>query len=122
MSLRLLVFSFVPFLCNVALGQGLKRTPQGQLIGDVADEAENALISKAFVLVHPDFQDQKDVIIKVSDGRFQLSLAPGLYDIFVASSGFAPACKVIEISQSHTTTFKPRLRPDNEHLQQNRVK
>jgi hypothetical protein len=72
MSLRLLVFSLslVPFLCNAALGQGLQRPTQGQLIGDVADEAENGLISKVFVLVHPDFQDQKDVIIKVSDGRF----------------------------------------------------
>jgi hypothetical protein len=118
MSLRLLVFSLVSLSWNAASGQGLPRTSQGKLVGDVADKAENAPISKAFVLVHPDFQDQKDVTIKVSDGRFQLSLAPGLYDVFVAASGFAPSCKIIKISEGHTTTYKPRLEPDNEHLQQ----
>jgi hypothetical protein len=118
MSLRLLVFSLVSFLCNAGFGQGLPRLSQGKLVGDVADKAENAPIPKAFVLIHPDFQDQKDVIIKVVDSRFQLSLAPGLYDVFVASSGFAPSCKKIKVSEGHTTAFKPRLEPDSEHMEQ----
>ena len=103
------------FLCNAALGQARPSIPSGKLAGDVADKTENALISTAFVFVHrPD--GKKDVIVKVSDGRFQLSLPAGLYDVFIAASGFAPSCHKIRISVGRTTTLKPQLERDAESL------
>ena len=114
--LHILIVSLAAFLCIAARGQGVPRASEGKLIGDVADKAENAPIPKAFMLVHrPD--GQKDVIVKVSDGRFQLSLAPGLYDVFVAASGFSPSCKKMQISQGQTAVFKARLEPDTWHLE-----
>ena len=50
-------------------------------------------------------------------GRFQLKLAPGLYNIFVAADGFAPRCKVIEMKASQVTSYRVKLEPDSEHLQ-----
>jgi hypothetical protein len=109
--LHILIVSLAVFLYIAARGPGVPRASEGKLIGDVADKAENTPIPKAFMLVHrPD--GQKDVIVKVSDGRFQLSLAPGLYDVFVAASGFAPSCKKMQISQGQTAVFKARLVPD----------
>ena len=114
--LQLLIVSLAAFLCGTARGQAAPQTSEGRLIGDVADKAENAPISKAFMLVHrPD--GQKDVIVKVSDGRFDLSLVPGLYDVFVAASGFEPSCKKMKISQGQTAVFKARLEPDTQHLE-----
>ena len=99
------------FLCMAAFGQAPPRTPDGKLVGDVADRAANAPISAAFLLVHrPD--GKKDVIVKVSDGHFHLALSPSLYDVFVAAPGFGPSCRKIRISGAQTVTFKPRLEPD----------
>ena len=87
------------------------------LSGDVADEAENAPIRNAFVLIHSG-SGKGDVTAMLDEqGRFRLLLEPGLYDVFVAAEGFAPTCKKVEISIGHATTFKGRLKPDQEHLQ-----
>ena len=111
-----LIISLAASCCRTTCGQKARGSSQGNLAGDVADKAENALIAKAILFVHG-ANGQKDVIVKVTDGRFQLSLAPGLYDVFVAAAGFAPSCRVIEISEGRMTTYKPRLGPDEEHLQ-----
>jgi hypothetical protein len=51
-------------------------------------------------------------------GDFELKLAPGLYDIFIAADGFAPGCKVIEIkASSQGTRYRVKLEPDFEHMQ-----
>ena len=68
----------------------------------------NAPIVKAFVLVHQP-EGKKDFIVKVSNGKFELSLAPGLYDVFVSASGFAPTCQRIKISAGQSAAFNPRL-------------
>ena len=83
----------------------------------MADEAENAPIRNAFVLIHSG-SGKGDVTAMLDEqGRFRLLLEPGLYDVFVAAEGFAPTCKKVEISIGHATTFKGRLKPDQEHLQ-----
>jgi hypothetical protein len=52
------------FCCGAA--HGPKTTSGGKLVGDVADKAENAQISKALLFVRgPD--NQKDVIVKITD-------------------------------------------------------
>lgn len=110
----------VLFICMAALTQTRPQGEEGRLRGDVADAAENVPIKYAYVLVHSD-SGKGDVPAKLDErGQFELMLSPGLYDVFVAASGFAPVSKKIEISRNHTTIFKPRLKPDEEHLQQRR--
>ena len=89
----------------------------GKLSVDVADAAENAPITDAFVLVHSGY-GKKDGTAKLTQNRrFEISLEPGVYDVFVAAAGFAPMCKTVEIALGKTTVFKTRLLPDQEHLQ-----
>jgi hypothetical protein len=94
-------------------GQG----PGGRLEGDVADLAENAPIRYAFVLVHSGLR-KEDIRVKVDEnGRYDLQLPPGLYDVFVAAEGFAPFCKKVGVFVGRTTTVRARLKPDAEHLE-----
>jgi hypothetical protein len=92
----------------------------GTLEGNVSDAAEDAPIQTAFIFVHR--SGTSDVSAR-PDGRgdFQLNLAPGLYDIFVAADGFAPRCKVIEMKASQVTSYRVKLKPDAEHLQADRM-
>jgi hypothetical protein len=110
---------FVLFLSFAVHSQTPSNAHHSELHGDVADAAENAPITYAFVLVHSG-SGKGDFTAKLDDrGRFKLALAPGSYDVFVAAEGFAPSCKKVEISLGHTTTFKGRLKPDVAHLQPN---
>jgi hypothetical protein len=91
---------------------------EGALVGTVADKVENAPIPHAFVYVHGGPRKADSVPPVDGLGRFQVSLAPGLYDVFVASPGFLPTCVVVSIESGKTTKYEPRLGADNEHLQQ----
>jgi hypothetical protein len=65
------------------------------------------------------YADKGDVTSKVDqEGRFELPLAPGLYDVFIAAGAFLPQCKVVEITADHAATFKVMMKPDRLHLQQ----
>jgi hypothetical protein len=93
---------------------------QGVLTGVVADKAENAPIPYAFVYIHGAYKKAHiDASIPIDNaGRFRISLAPGLYDVFVAAVGFAPTCAIVSIRSGEVTTFLPRLGPDLEHSEQ----
>jgi len=96
---------------HVASLQAQAKPLEGKLAGQVSDAA-NAPIAKAFVLVHQP-EGKKDFIVKVSNGRFELSLPPGLYDVFVSASGFSPSCKRIKISAGRSAVFNPLLQADS---------
>ncbi len=117
-SAYLAIVSVVMFLCATTSGQTKLDSSTGRLSVDVADAAENVPIVDAFVLAHSQY-GKKDGTAKLTpDHRFEISLEPGVYDVFVAAAGFAPTCKGIEISLGKTTVLKTRLLPDSEHLQQ----
>lgn len=90
----------------------------GTVVGTVADKAENAPIGRAFVYIHGDRWHGDLQPAVDADGHFKANLAPGLYDIFVASGGFLPTCAVLSVESGKQTTYDVRLGPDNEHLQQ----
>ena len=94
--------------------------PSGTLMGRVADIAENVPITHAFVLIHGEGGNGDMRAEPDKAGKFRLTLAPGLYSIFVSAPGFAPYCKKIEIFDSRSTMFVARLGADNEHLQESR--
>jgi hypothetical protein len=113
------VISSLGFLGPSVSAQVKENQKPSELLGNVSDAAENAPIKYAYVLVH-NGSDKKDIIAKLDErGRFSLVLTPGLYDIFVTAEGFSPICKKIEISAGHATTYKARLKPDEDHLQSN---
>ena len=97
------------------------RAPQapekdGALQGQIVDPAGAAI--QAFVLVHSDRWNKINKQIPVSKyGEFQVQLAPGLYDFFVASPGFLPIARVIEIKSAKPTSLKLTMKIDEEHLQ-----
>ena len=104
----LLVVFLLAAASSVVSAQSVAAVSGGRLTGDVANAAGNAPIAKAFVLVHQP-EGKKDFIVKVSNGKFELSLPPGLYDVFVSASGFAPSCEKIRISPGQSAVFNPRL-------------
>lgn len=111
--------AIVIFCCLMGRAQTKSDTSHpGILSGDVADAFENAPIPGAVVFLR---RQGKREIIPVeldSGGKFESSLEPGLYDIFVAANGFTPACKVVSIEPDKKIQFSPRLAPDLEHMQQ----
>jgi hypothetical protein len=113
----LLAGALLLFAGLAAISQTGQKVGDGKLQGDVADMAENAPIQYAFILVHSGSR-KEDVTAKVdANGQYELQLAPGLYDVFVAAEGFAPSCKKVQVVVDGTTTFRARLKPDTEHLQ-----
>lgn len=121
-SVRFTIASLVLFYCASISGLAGQDTATGKLSVDVADAAENAPITDAFVLAHSGY-GKKDGTAKLTQNRrFEISLEPGIYDVFVAAAGFAPTCKTVEISLGKTTVLKTRLLPDQEHLQQSSQK
>ena len=93
---------------------------EGILTGVVADKAENAPISYAFVYIHGPYKKARiDTSMPIDNaGQFRISLTPGLYDVFVAAAGFAPTCAVVSIRSGEVTHFEPRLGPDLEHSEE----
>ena len=114
--MAVLVLTFFNF--NTPRGQTRPTGPgEGVLTGVVADKAENGPIPYAFVYIHGAYKKARiDSSIPIDNaGQFRISLAPGLYDVFVAAAGFAPTCTVISIRSGEVIRFEPRLGPDLEH-------
>jgi hypothetical protein len=90
---------------------------EGLLRGTVVDPADAPI--PAFILIHSDLRDNKittQVPIK-PDGTFQLTLPPGLYDLFVGYSAFLPIAKLVEIKNGKTTHLKLTMKIDEKHLE-----
>jgi len=109
------------FSCSIAGAQiaadSATRSPEkdGLLHGNVVDPSGAAI--QGFILVHSDRWNKINKQIPVSKlGEFKVQLAPGLYDFFVASPGFLPIARVIEIKSEKPTTLKLTMKLDEEHL------
>jgi hypothetical protein len=111
------ILILMTFCSKVITGQVQPDRSAGNLTVDVADAAENAPITEAFVLVHSGYGKKGGTAKLTQNRRFEISLDPGVYDVFIAAPGFAPMCKTVEISRGKTTAFNARLLPDREHLQ-----
>ena len=51
------------------------------------------------------------------NGEFKVQLKPGLYDFFVASVGFIPYAKKIDLRSCKPTGLKVKMKVDLEHLE-----
>lgn len=105
------------FCCsNVAFPQSPARG-SGTLAVDVRDAVEGARIDNAFVLVHHVENGRDTTVTLTAAEDFSASLAPGVYDVFVAASAFAPTCKAVAIMPGQVSRFAAHLRADEEHLE-----
>ena len=101
----------------VGFSQSDTNQAEGRLTGTVTDVGEGAQISEAYVTVHSE-TTSKDVGQKVSSqGRFNVSLRPGYYDVLISAPGFTPACRRVVIKSVTATDFSPKLGADTEHMQ-----
>ncbi|HZQ23194.1 MAG TPA: carboxypeptidase regulatory-like domain-containing protein [Terriglobales bacterium] len=101
-------------LCIATYGQ----SNHGVLTVNVADAIEKAPIARAFIFVHGHTGSQAIMKNHTSAGHYDISLAPGLYDIFVTAPAFAPTCKIVVVNSGETTTYNVTLKADDEHLEQ----
>ncbi len=111
------IVSLVIFYGPASSGQAHPDDSTGNLSVEVVDAAENAPITNAFVLAHSGYGKRDGTAKLTQNRRFEISLEPGIYDVFVAASGFAPMCKTVEIVLGKKTVLKSSLLPDQEHLQ-----
>lgn len=109
--------TFLLLTCITAVAQAKPSDRKGNLSGSVTDLAENAPIKYAFVLVHGKAESANIIVKLDARGRFDVRLAAGLYDVFVAADGFSPACKRLKIVVGKTTVYDAKLQPDSEHLE-----
>ncbi|MGE5081604.1 MAG: hypothetical protein ACM3ND_01710, partial [Acidobacteriota bacterium] len=49
-------------------------------------------------------------------GCFEISLRPGLYDVFVGEGSSLPMCRRIEIKADRTRMYTAKLEADEDHL------
>ena len=68
----------------------------GDLENSPADDAEVYVHGHPF-RAHLSNTDVEAVVKQVRSGRYEFSLAPGLYDVFVRESGSYPRCKRVQI-------------------------
>lgn len=104
-------------LCLVSSHGQIAGNQTGKLTGDVADVVEKIPIPRAFVYIHGGGIGNP-VIGLDRRGRFEVALAPGFYDVFVAADGFVPSCRKIRIRSQETVTFQVRLQADTEHAEE----
>jgi|SRR5215469_196558 len=118
-----LVVALVLLLPLVGMTKSESQVGEGFLVVTLVYAVESAPISHAFVFVHyaggkPNVVKREISLNTGPAGETRISRAEGLYDVFVAASACAPACKVVKIDAGKTTTFTAKLQADEEHLEQ----
>jgi len=112
-----LTFAGFFFLCPVlAQSQG---PATGTLKGVVTDQTgaavDGILIRKENWGVdarqHPMIKGETSSYTDL-EGRFSLTLAPGVYDVFISSSSFSPIAKRVDVKAGNETAYNPQLSLD----------
>jgi Carboxypeptidase regulatory-like domain len=84
---------------------------------NVTDEL-GAVIAKALVLLHADSLERENPkafnreLRTSTEGKAEAVLPSGFYDVFVASTGFAPRCEKLRVRDGKPATLKIVLSVD----------
>jgi len=120
-----LVFLLALWAWGLALGESQLAEKDGRLVvivtwGDIA----NTPARNVTVEVHgyvPKYPSDRSVLLRASqEGRYEASLAPGLYDVFVSEGTSTPRCKRLEIGAGEVKYWTLKLEIDEEHLDKSR--
>jgi hypothetical protein len=91
---------------------------QGKLVVRVLLGMNDTPARDAFVYVRGYLPGELSTAVSpIRDGWFEISLQPGLYDVFVGEADVLPMCKRIEIKANDTKVYTARPKMDEEHLQ-----
>ena len=86
------------------------------LRGHVSDQT-GVPIRNAFIVVYSESGGVQPVLRSNGEGKFEVNLGPGFYDVLVGAVAFSPASKRIEVKTGAVVTIDQTLIPDSEHLQ-----
>ncbi len=111
----MLVVLFLFFTVPIS-GTG-QTSQKGKLVVRVSIGDNNTTARDAFVYVKDYFGQSSTALSANQPGQFELSLAPGLYDVFVGEGSSLPMCKRVEIKSDHTKMYTAKLEADEDHLQ-----
>ena len=105
-------------LCLTAPFYGANQHPEnGHLIVRVLQGDDNSPARDAFVYVRGAFGGKSESVSPNKPGWFEVSLSPGLYDVFVSEGSSLPMCKRLEIKRDYTRMYTAKLEVDEDHLQ-----
>jgi Carboxypeptidase regulatory-like domain len=117
------ILTHVAWLSILLLAQAASDQSDSRLSGTVVD-SEGAAIGNALVIVHWDgsgsrtgLEDNRRIKEDIrartdKEGRVNLDLPPGFYDVFVASTAFSPTCLKVRVKTGKPATFKVQLKFD----------
>jgi hypothetical protein len=94
----------------------------GRLLVLVAwGDADHSPATDAYVEAHgwvDRYYSNRSYVLKgVAAGRYEASLPPGLYDLFVSESSSSPVCKRLLVRAGSTNTWTVNLEIDHANLQ-----
>ncbi len=109
--MRYVIFRSSLFLVCMAIAVSAAGQSESSMTGVIKGkivDSYHARISRAFVLVHAPGLDRK---ADVDDqGHFAVELPVGIYDVFVSSNGFDPACRKMEVQLGKTSVYNVQLK------------
>jgi hypothetical protein len=103
-------------LASCAVGWQTDRG-SGVLTGQVLLAHGRVLEPRAFVYVHGYGGTRSNQVVLDRNANFEISLPPGLYDVFVGETSSIPVCQRVEVSAGETTHFEAELNNDEEHME-----
>jgi hypothetical protein len=112
------VITVAALLTSFALCAEVQTNDLGVIVVEIRDSAENVPISNAYVLLHNNFGARDPIIRRIGPGQFEISVAPGLYDVFSGAKGFAPRCSVAKVGPGGHLRLQMALKVDEEHMEQ----
>ena len=121
-SEKWMVPMFVIFaLCLISLTSAAHQASQENKSGKLVVRAligDNNTPSKdAFVYIRGNLGQPSTALSPTRDGWFEISLKPGLYDVFVSEGSSLPMCKRIEVKPNYTKMYTAKLEADDDHLE-----
>jgi len=115
LSVLVLLLGFLP--TGRADGAGSSLEKDGTLVvlvtwGDVYNTPATDVYVEAHGFVRK-YHSEKSFVMKSSlDGRYEGSVPPGVYDVFVSEGTSVPACKRVLIKAGSTTSWTLKLKID----------
>ena len=118
--MRFITFCIVLLTLNSTVLAQTSATPNEKTClfsGRVADTV-GISITKAFVLLYDEGDEKSNQqLVLNKNGEFQLKLEPGMYDLFVASPGFIPVAKVIDLRSCKPENLILKMQVDSVHME-----
>src|SRR5215467_10517687 len=96
------------FLFCVAMLSVGNSQPRKGLTGTVVDKAESVPIPYALVVAYSEKDGSTTVVHVDAKGKFELDLAPGMYDVMSVARSFAPVSVRVDIDYGRASTFNPK--------------